>query len=95
MSASQVSVRKSYSNSMRSTLSSNLVNEARVGYSSAPVTFYPELTKDLFGGTSVADQRGFHLTSAPSAPALTQSLRSVRRHRSRATPHEPPDRETR
>lgn len=60
--ASQVSERLAFSNAMRSTLTQNFINEARVGYSGAPVTFYPELTPALFGGTAVGDQGGYHLT---------------------------------
>jgi hypothetical protein len=59
--ASQTSERLGFSNSLRSTLNQNLVNEARVGYSGAPVVFFKELNTGMFGGTSVADQGGFHL----------------------------------
>jgi hypothetical protein len=41
--AGQTSKRLAWSNSFRSTLSNNLVNEARVGYSGAPVKFFDEL----------------------------------------------------
>ena len=56
--AGQTSIRKGFSNAMRSTLGRNLVNEARVGYSSAPVKFFDELNTDMFSG-SVANQGGF------------------------------------
>ena len=42
--AGQKSERYSISNSLRSTLSSNIVNEALVAWSGAPVTFFGELT---------------------------------------------------
>jgi hypothetical protein len=56
----QTSVRMSWSNSVRSTLGRNLVNEARVGYSSAPVKFFDEMNTGMYGG-SLANQKGFHL----------------------------------
>lgn len=56
--AGQASIRKGFSNAMRSTLGRNLVNEARVGYSSAPVKFFDELSPDMFTG-SVANQQGY------------------------------------
>ena len=43
--AGQTSVRMRLGASVRSTLSRNLVNEARVGYSGAPVTFFGELNR--------------------------------------------------
>ncbi len=58
--AGQNSVRWSWSNSLRSTLTQNTVNEARVGYSSAPVTFFKEFNVGMFSG-SVANQNGFSL----------------------------------
>jgi hypothetical protein len=64
--AGQSSERLSYSNSLRSTLSASLVNEARVGYSGSPVTFYKELNPGLF-----ADQGGYHLTFGTVGSALT------------------------
>ena len=64
--AGQGSVRWSWSNSVRSTISQNIVNEARVGYSSAPVTFYDELNPGMFGG-AIANQDGFQLNLSPTA----------------------------
>ena len=64
--AGQGSVRWSWSNSVRSTISQNIVNEARVGYSSAPVTFYDELNPGMFGG-AIANQGGFQLNLSPTA----------------------------
>jgi hypothetical protein len=76
--AGQSSVRWSWSNSVRSTLNQNLVNEARVGYSSSPVTFFKELNTGMWSG-ALANQNGFQLalgaldgttlTNASAAPA--------------------------
>ena len=59
---------------MRSTLSRNIVNEARVGYSSAPVTFFDELTTGMFNGP-VANQAGLPLSFPNIGPALTNAGR--------------------
>ena len=59
--AGQNSERLAWSNSLRSTFGQNLVNEARVGYSSSPVSFFSELNPGMYGGTSVADQGGYRL----------------------------------
>ena len=67
--AGQTSVRWSWSNSLRSTLGRNLVNEARVGYSSAPVKFFDELSPDMYSG-SLANQKGYHL----NFPSIGQNL---------------------
>ena len=56
----QTSIRLSWSNSLRSTLGRNLVNEARVGYSGAPVKFFDEMNTGMYSG-SVANQKGFHI----------------------------------
>ena len=45
---------------LRSTLGRNLVNEARVGYSSSPVKFFDEMNVGMYTGT-LANQKGFHL----------------------------------
>ena len=58
--AGQYSERLAWSSSLRSTLSSNLVNEARLAYSGAPVQFFPELNVGMFNGSSV-NQQGFSL----------------------------------
>lgn len=70
--AGQSSERLGFSNAMRSTLTSNLVNEARVGYSGAPVIFFKEYNVGLFQGTTVADQAGYRLTF----PAVQSTLTS-------------------
>jgi hypothetical protein len=61
ISAGQKSERYSISNSLRSTLGANLVNEALVAWSGAPVTFFGDLSPSLYSGTSIADQRGFRV----------------------------------
>jgi len=61
VSAGQTSERFSVSNALRSTLSTNLVNEGLVAWSGAPVTFFTEINPAMFRGTSVADQRGFSI----------------------------------
>ena len=64
--AGQSSERLSWSNAVRSTLSNSLVNEARVAYSGAPVTFFKELNTGMYSG-SVANQGGFHLVLGSNA----------------------------
>ena len=54
--AGQSSVRLGWAGSVRSTLSSSLVNEARVGYSGSPVTFFGELNTGMF-----SNQQSFSL----------------------------------
>ena len=56
----QGSFREAYTGSLRSTLSQNLVNEARVAYSGAPVQFGPYYGPQMFTG-SLANQGGFAL----------------------------------
>jgi hypothetical protein len=56
--AGQNSVRIGWSNTLRSTLGRNFVNEARVGYSGAPVKFFTEFSPEMYTG-SVANTRGF------------------------------------
>jgi len=78
--AGQSSVRLGWAGSVRSTLARNLVNEARLGYSGAPVTFFGELNLGMYTGT-VANQQGFQLNfpsvgatlTNPSAGAAPQS----------------------
>jgi hypothetical protein len=67
--AGQESVRMSWSAPVRSVLTSNLVNEARVGYSSSPVKFFDELNVGMFTG-STAPQAGFALTFPNVGSAL-------------------------
>jgi hypothetical protein len=59
--ASQTSERYAVSNSLRSTVSSNIVNEVLVAWSGAPVNFFKEFNTDMWGGTSVADQGGYRI----------------------------------
>jgi hypothetical protein len=66
--AGQGSTRYSFSNSVRSTLSSNFVNEARVAYSGAPVSFFTEFSPTMF-----EDQKGFFI----SFPSVGSGLQAV------------------
>lgn len=68
--AGQSSVRLGWAGSVRSTLGGDLVNEARVGYSGAPVSFFKELSLDMYGG-SVANQQGFQLNFPQVGATLT------------------------
>jgi hypothetical protein len=75
--AGQSSIRKGFSSSLRSTLGRSLVNESRFGYSGSPVTFFGELTKDMWSG-SLANQKGFQINfpsigSTPTAPSAGPS----------------------
>ncbi|NQW04008.1 MAG: carboxypeptidase regulatory-like domain-containing protein [Acidobacteria bacterium] len=72
---SQTSTRIALSNTLRSTLTNNIVNEARVAYSGAPVEFFKETDVSMWDGP-VANQGGFQLgisaagiTNASSSPA--------------------------
>ena len=58
--ASQTSKRMAFSNSLRSTINKNMVNEATAAYSWSPVSFFPEENASMFSG-SVANQGGFAL----------------------------------
>ena len=58
--ATQTSTRINFSSSLRSTLSSNIVNELRIGGSGAPVQFFKELNPGMWDG-SIANQGGFNL----------------------------------
>ncbi|HEV3141100.1 MAG TPA: TonB-dependent receptor [Vicinamibacterales bacterium] len=69
--AGQYSQRVSFSNWVRSTFGSNLVNEARIGYSGAPVEFFPEFTTSQFTG-SLANSNGV-LLSFPSVGSALQN----------------------
>ena len=80
--AGQTSVRLGLSNSLRSTISRNVVNEARVGYSGAPVKFFDEFSVSMYTG-SVANTNGFHLnfpglTSGLTGPAIGTATPSSR-----------------
>jgi hypothetical protein len=68
--AGQESVRLSWSAPVRSVLSSNLVNEARVGYSGAPVKFFAELNTDMFSGSKVP-QAGYQIVFPSINATLT------------------------
>ena len=67
----QASTRLQWSGSVRSTLGRNFVNEARVGFSGAPVKFFPETNREMWTGSSV-NQKGFAL-GFPSVGSALQS----------------------
>ena len=68
----QTSKRLVLSNSLRSTLGRNLVNELRVGFSGAPVKFFDEMTVDMYTGP-VANQNGRHLVFPTVGSALAHA----------------------
>jgi hypothetical protein len=68
--AGQTSERVVLSNSLRSTLGQNLVNEFRVGYSSSPVRFFDELSLGMYTG-SLANQNGRNIQFPNVGSALT------------------------
>jgi Carboxypeptidase regulatory-like domain/TonB dependent receptor/TonB-dependent Receptor Plug Domain len=68
--AGQSSIRLGWAGSVRSTLTSSMVNEARVGYSGAPVTFFGEMNVGMFSGSAV-NQQGFSLRFPTINTALT------------------------
>ena len=70
ISAGQDSTRIAFSSSLRSTLGRNLVNEARVGASGAPVQFFKQMTVDMLNG-DVANTKGFQLNFPTVGSALT------------------------
>jgi Carboxypeptidase regulatory-like domain/TonB-dependent Receptor Plug Domain len=68
--AGQASKRLGVSNWLRSTFTNNLINEARIGYSWAPVIFFGELNLDMYTG-STANTNGLHLTFPSVNSTLT------------------------
>ncbi len=77
----QGSWREAYTGTLRSTLSQNIVNEARVANSGAPVQFGPYFGPSMFTG-SLANQGGFSfgLNAAGvtnAGPAFTPSARNA------------------
>jgi hypothetical protein len=58
---SQQSTRYTTSEAVRSTFGTNMVNEARFGMTGGATFFSPEKALSMWGGTSVADQAGYHL----------------------------------
>src|SRR5690606_26046470 len=59
---SQQSTRWTPSESLRSTLSANLVNEFRIGKTGGATFFSPELKPELWGNNATPATGGFHLT---------------------------------
>jgi hypothetical protein len=68
----QTSKRLVLSNSLRSTLGRNIVNELRVGYSGAPVQFFDEMNVGMYTG-SVANQNGRSLIFPNVGSGLTSA----------------------
>jgi hypothetical protein len=73
----QGSLRKAMTGSFRSTFGTNLVNDARMAYSGAPVYFNPNVTRDLW-----TSQTGFHLGISAAGitnfgPTLTPTARDA------------------
>jgi Carboxypeptidase regulatory-like domain/TonB-dependent Receptor Plug Domain len=58
---SQISDRYTVQGTLRSALTSNLVNEFRIGGTGGATFFSPEISPAQYGGTAVADQGGFQL----------------------------------
>jgi hypothetical protein len=74
---SQQSTRYTTSEAVRSTLSPNLVNELRVGATGGATFFSPEKARSMWGGTSVADQGGFHLALSGCCGNNTAQLQNA------------------
>lgn len=72
LTASQTSKRMAISNSLRTTVTKNMVNEATVAYAWDPVSFFPEENPSMFTGP-VANQAGF----AIAFPSVGSSLTSA------------------
>jgi Carboxypeptidase regulatory-like domain len=70
---SQTSSRRQFSGSLRSTFGQSMVNEARVGYSGAPVLFSNELNPGMWSG-SVANQGGYFLDIGSTVNNATTGL---------------------
>jgi hypothetical protein len=81
--ANQTSERRAMSGWLRSILSTNLVNELRVGYGGAPVVFgFDQFTADMWSGSNV-NQGGYYLNwNSPTfitnpGPSATPSARDA------------------
>ena len=71
--ASQTSKRMALSNSLRSTLTNSLVNEATAAYSWAPVQFFPQEVVSMFTG-SVANTQGLAIAFPSVGTNITGEL---------------------
>ena len=74
---SQQSTRYSTSNSLRSTLGANIVNELRGGATGGATYFSPELNPSMWGPGATPDQTGYHLAISAagiSNPASTSAF---------------------
>jgi hypothetical protein len=70
---SQTSRRGSSSNTLRSTLGQNFVNEARVSYQSSPVEFFNEMFDASIWNQSFGGQGGFHLNLGANNSGLSNA----------------------
>jgi hypothetical protein len=68
---SQTSKRRALSSTMRSTIGRNFVNEARFGFQSSPVLFFPEQETTTPWTSTTANQKGFQLNI--SAAGITNA----------------------
>lgn len=66
----QTSIRLSWGNSLRSVLNQNLVNEARIGYSGAPVKFFDEMNVGMYTG-NVANTKGYQLSTGANQTLIS------------------------
>ena len=73
----QGSFREAYTGTFRSTLTQNIVNEARVAYSGAPVQFGPYHNPSMYTG-SLANQGGYALGINAASASPTPGRRSRR-----------------
>jgi hypothetical protein len=74
----QDSQRYSGQGEVRSTLTRNLVNEARFGMTGGATKFSPDLSTSMFGGTSVADMHGYDIRwSNFKATSTTAGIQNV------------------
>src|SRR3954471_1113465 len=78
--AGQTSIRLGWSGAMRSTLGRNLVNEARLGYSGAPVRFFDEITTDMYSSYQGFEMNFPSVGSALTGPAPTGGFRPQSRN---------------
>ncbi len=72
----QTSIRQSLGNTLRSTLSQSMVNEARVGYSGSPVKFFDDMNVGMYTG-SLANTKGYHLTLGSNTFTIGSQLTSA------------------
>ena len=71
---SQQSTRYTTAEAVRSTFGTNIVNEVRIGATGGATFFSPEKNAGMWGGTSVADQTGYHLSLSVCCGNNTSAL---------------------